>query len=363
MSNIRFQILPPIAHPDEPVFVSGSLPSLGNWELGKSLRLEWRPPYHVGEVEADTGAGFEYKIHRGTWEQEAVDARGEVPGNYAHSVWLNATVHHTVADWKDRYRGRLTHERIHSRVLAGWRDVLIWLPHNYSTEPTRRFPLIILHDGANIFDPLTSPISGVDWAADEWINHLSEQGVMPEAIVVGVCHPEGFSEENESLRDYDLSPQLGGAAYAQFVTTDLVAHMDTHYRTLAQPASRILGGASLGGLLSFYIALHHPGIFGKFLCLSTAFEDISQSLPTQSGELLALAAAPALPADVRTYFAHGTRGLDECYEPYHAELAALLREKGWKAGQQFEIACVRGAGHDELAWRQQFGDALRWLAR
>ncbi|MFY9308142.1 MAG: carbohydrate-binding module family 20 domain-containing protein, partial [Bacteroidia bacterium] len=222
MSNIRFQILPPIARPDEPVFISGSLPSLGNWELGKSLRLEWKPPYHVGEVEADTGASFEYKIHRGSWEQEAVDAYGEVPGNFSHSVWLNATARHTVADWKDRYRGRLTHERIHSRVLAGWRDVLIWLPHSYSENLTQRFPLIILNDGANIFDPLTSPISGVDWSADEWINQLSTEGVLPEAIIVGVCHPEGFSEENATLRDYDLSPQLGGAAYAQFVTTDLV---------------------------------------------------------------------------------------------------------------------------------------------
>ncbi len=363
MSNIRFQILPPIGHPDEPVFVSGSLPALGNWEPEKSLRLEWKPPYHVGTVTGETGSSFEYKIHRGSWEQESVDARGEVPGNYSHSVWLEATLHHTVADWKDRYLGRLTHERIHSRVLAGSREVLIWLPHSYSTDLTRRFPLVILHDGANVFDPLTSPISGVDWAADEWVNRLSAEGVMPEAIVVGVCHPEGFSEDNESLRDYDLSPQLGGAAYAQFVTTDLIAHMDTHYRTLAQPSARILGGASLGGLLSFYIALHHPGIFGKFICLSTAFEDISQSLPAQSGELLALAAVPALPAGVRMYFAHGTHGLDECYEPYHAELATLLREKGWKAGQQFELACVRGAAHDELAWRQQLGDALRFLAR
>ena len=347
MSNIRFQILPPIARPDEPVFISGSVPALGDWETGSSLRLEWKPPYHIGEIEADTGAGFEYKIHRGTWEQEAVDARGEVPGNFSHSVWLNATVHHTVADWKDRYRGRLTHEKIHSRVLAGSRDVLIWLPHSYSTDLARRFPLIVLHDGANVFDPLTSPLSGVDWAADEWVNRLSAEGVMPEAIVVGVCHPEGFSEENESLRDYDLTPQLGGGAYAQFVATDLIAHMDTHYRTQATPSSRTLGGAALGGLLTFYIAVQHPGVFGNFICLSTPLEGIVE----------------ALPADARMYFGYGTKGLDEAYESAHTELARLLEEKGWKSGEQFQIARTPGAGHDELAWRQQLGEALRWLAR
>lgn len=363
MSNIRFQIIPPISHPDEPVFVSGGLPALGDWEVERSLRLEWKPPYHVGEIHAETGTSFEYKIHRGSWEEEAVDARGDVPGNFSHSVWLDATVHHTVADWKDRYRGRLTHERIHSRVLAGSREVLIWLPHSYGTDLGRRFPLLVLHDGANIFDPLSSPISGVDWAADEWVNHLSAEGVMPEAIVVGICHPEGFSEENETLRDHDLSPQLGGAAYAQFVVTDLVAHMDTHYRTLSQPSARILGGASLGGLLSFYIALNHPDVFGKYLCLSTAFEDVTQSLPSQSAQLRALESASALPENIRMYFAYGTHGLDECYEPYHADLAGLLRVKGWKAGKQFQIDCVHGASHDELAWRFQLGEALRFLVR
>ncbi len=362
MSNIRFQILPPIAHPEEPVFIAGSLPALGDWQPERSLRLEWKPPYHTGQIEAETGTHFEYKIHRGSWEQEEVDARGEVPHNDAHSVWLDATLRHTVADWKDHFQGRLTHDRIHSRVLAGWRDLLIWLPQSYGTDMTRRFPVIFLHDGANVFDPRTSPLSGVDWAADEWVCRLSAEGVMPEAIVVGICHPEGFSEENESLRDYDLSPELGGAAYAQFVSTELVAYLDTHYRTLAQSAARILAGASLGGLMSFYVALHHPGVFGKFVCLSTAFEDVSQKVPSQSGLLRDLEAIPALPSEVRIYFGYGGHGLDECYEPYHVELAALLREKGWQAGRQFQIVRHPQAGHDELAWRSQFGEAIRFLA-
>ncbi len=362
MSNICFQVLPPIARPDEPVYITGGLPVLGEWLPEKSFRLDWKPPYHVGEIEAETGVQFEYKIHRGSWETEAVDARGDVPGNLSHSVWLQATLHHTVADWKDRFRGRLTRDRIHSRVLAGWRDLLIWLPPEYGSQPTRRFPVIVLHDGANVFDPLTSPLSGVDWAADEWVHHLAEEGAMPPAIVVGICHPEGFSEENASLRDYDLSPELGGAAYAQFATTELISHLDAHYRTLPEPSARILGGASLGGLSSFYVALHHPGVFGKFVCLSTSFEDVSQSLPGHSAELKTLAVEPGLLPEVKMFFGYGTHGLDECYEPYHAELGSLLREKGWRDGAQFCITRTEG-GHDELTWRRLFGEALRFVAK
>lgn len=362
MSKIRFRIVPPIDRPSDKACIIGSVPALGDWNPAKALPLRWNDPYLEGEFEAETGTHFEYKIIRGSWEAEAVDAFGHVPGNSFHEVWLDATMHHSVADWKDRYHGRLTRERIHSRGLAGWRDLLVWLPQSYGAEASRRFPVIILHDGDNVFNPLTSAISGVDLAADEWVSLLSAHGVLPESIVVGVCHPEGFSEENDSLRDFDLSPELGGAAYAHFVATDLVAHMDAHYRTLARPDARVLGGTSLGALNSFYTALRHPGVFGNFLCLSTAFEDISQSLPSDSAQLHALAAEPALPEGVRMYFDYGTRGLDECYEPYHAELGSLLRAKGWKDGSQFEIRKVAGGSHDELSWRARLGDALRFVA-
>jgi enterochelin esterase-like enzyme len=361
MSQIRFQILPPIDRPDEAVFVTGGIPPLGDWRPEKSLRLKWKPPYHIGEIEA--GMRFEYKILRDSWQAEAVDAYGDVPANYSCEAWLDSIQHHTVADWKDRYRGRLTREQIHSRVLAGNRELLVWLPQSYGSESQRRFPVIVLHDGANVFDPLTSPISGVDWAADEWVNLLSRHGVMPEAIVAAVCHPEGFSEENASLRDYDLSPQLGGAAYAQFLTTELLTHIDARYRTLAEPTARVLCGASLGGLISFYVAIHHADIFGNFACLSTAFGDVSRSRPQDAEELKALAAAPALPAGVRVYFDYGTQARDAEYDSYHRELGRLLREKGWRDDNEFRIVRVEGGSHDELSWRQRFGDALRFLAR
>lgn len=261
---------------------------------------------------------------------------------------------------KDRHRGRLTRERLHSTVLAGSRDLLVWLPPAYDAEPNRRFPVIILHDGDHVFSPL--PGSGVGLGADEWVNLLSSEGVLPESLVVGVCHPEGFSEENASLRDFDLSPELGGVAYARFVSTELVAYLDSHYRTLAKPEARVLGGVSLGALNTFHTALAHPGVFGHFLCLSTSFEDVSQSLPADSGQLKALEAETALPDGVRMYFDYGTEGLDECYAPYHADLGSLLRGKGWRENREFVIRRVQGGTHDQASWRSRLGDALRFAA-
>ena len=363
MSRITFRIVPPVGNPSETACVVGAHPALGDWQPERALPLVWRDPFLEGEIEAETGSRLEYKIIRGCWEAEAVDAYGHVPGNHVQDVWLDATLHHTVADWKDRFRGRLTHDRLHSSLLAGWRDLLVWLPQDYGAEAQRRFPVIYLHDGNNVFDPSTSALSGVDLAADEWVCRLSADGTLPSSIVVGVCHPEGFSEENHSLRDFDLSPELGGAAYAQFVATELVAHMDAHYRTLARPEARILGGAALGGLNTLFTALQHPGVFTKFVCLSTSFEDVSLSLPANSGQLQALAGVPALPSGVRMAFDFGAHGLDECYEPYHAELGSLLRQNGWRDGQEFVISRHPEGSHDEIFWRKWLGDALRFVSR
>ncbi|MEX1119651.1 MAG: alpha/beta hydrolase-fold protein [Terrimicrobiaceae bacterium] len=359
MSQIRFEVLPPIRDPQEPVFICGSLPALGSWDPAKALPLQWAKPHHAGEITVETGTSFEYKILRGSWQNEAVDAWGHVLPNFRHDTWLNSTRHHTVADWKDRYAGRLTRDGLHSNLLAGPRELLVWLPPSYASEPERHFPLILLHDGANVFDPATS-FTGVDWAADEWVTALHAEGVMPEALVVAIVHPEGYNEDGQSFRDVDLSPELGGSGYARFLVTELLPYLDGRYRTLTDPAARILAGASLGALLTFYVSLHHPGVFGKFACLSTSFEDVSQSLPQHSGQLQALEWMTALPAGVRMYFDYGDTGLDECYEVYHTHLASLLRSKGWT--DQFTTKQIAGGTHNELSWRNRFGTALRFLA-
>ena len=362
MSKIRFRIIPPVDRPEAKVFITGSHRDLGSWDSAKAMPLEFDGVFHNGSIEADTGSHVEYKITRGSWESEAVEAFGHVPANSRHEIWLDATLQHTVADWKDRYCGRLTRERLHSRILAGERELLIWLPPGYGAQTETRFPVIFLHDGSNVFDPLGSVVSGVDWAADEWAALLARRSVIPETIVVGICHPEGYSDDNLTMRDFELSPEFGGAAYAQFLVSELVPHMDQHYRTIAKRSARTLGGAGLGALNAFRTALAHPGVFRNFLCLSTSFEDMSQSLPRDSASLQALEAEPALDKEIRMYFDHGDQGLDECYGGYHDLLGEHLRAKGWKDGKEFTIREIPGGSHSEISWRARFGDALKFLA-
>jgi enterochelin esterase-like enzyme len=138
--------------------------------------------------------------------------------------------------------------------------------------------------------------------------------------------------------------------------------MDQHYRTIASPASRILGGVGLGALNAYHTLLRHPGVFGGIACLSTSFEDVSQSLPANSAALRLLEGMPAMDKNLRMHFDYGDHELDECYEGYHSILGESLRAKGLVEGRQFRIQRVSGSGHNPLAWRTRLGDALSFAA-
>lgn len=362
MSRIRFRIIPPVDRSSDAIFLSGSCEALGCWNPAKALGLKYEPPYHLGEIEIPTGSHFEYKITRGSWEREAVDAHGNIPSNLFHEVWLDATLQHTIADWKDRFKGRLIRDVLASHTLAQDRELMIWLPEGYSRETAHRFPIIILHDGDSIFDPTLSAPSGIDLAADEWASLLARRGIIPESIVVGVRHPEGFSPEDITMRDHELSPELGGEVYARFITQELVPHMDQHYRTIATPAARLLGGTGLGALHAFHTAMTYPRVFGGIACLSTSFEDVSQCVPATCSALRRLEELPKLGKKLRVYFDYGDREIDECYEGYHTMLASILTAKGWSEGSEFRIRRIPGAGHNPLSWRTRLGDALSFAA-
>jgi S-formylglutathione hydrolase FrmB len=75
----------------------------------------------------------------------------------------------------------------------------------------------------------------------------------------------------------DASTRLGGAFYTNsvatgnwedFVTGDLVAFVDSRYRTLRRSSSRGIAGHSMGGYGAIKLAMKHPDIYGAVYGLS-----------------------------------------------------------------------------------------------
>ena len=43
------------------------------------------------------------------------------------------------------------HKNFHSKFLPKDRDVIVWLPPGYDANPTKRYPVLYMHDGNTVF--------------------------------------------------------------------------------------------------------------------------------------------------------------------------------------------------------------------
>ena len=66
------------------------------------------------------------------------------------------------------------HPQFESRILRNTRDVQVYLPPGYRRSRQRRYPVLYLHDGQNVFDAATS-FAGVEWGADESAERLDRR--------------------------------------------------------------------------------------------------------------------------------------------------------------------------------------------
>src|SRR5713226_8495012 len=89
---------------------------------------------------------------------------------------------------KDTFTGNIKrHRAFPSRILGNRRDVLVYLPRGYRRLSRRRYPVLYLHDGQNVFDAATS-FSGVEWGVDETAERLIKESLIEPLIVVAVAN-------------------------------------------------------------------------------------------------------------------------------------------------------------------------------
>jgi S-formylglutathione hydrolase len=164
--------------------------------------------------------------------------------------------------------GRFERVVVHGPSLVGNlegdspdREVSIYLPPSYGKSAHRRYPVLYLLHGFTDSDDRWFGLKGphfvnVQRAADAAYAH----GVHEMIIVM----PNAFTRYQGSM--YSNSIVTGD--WEAFVTRDLVRYVDSHYRTLAAPASRGLAGHSMGGYGTLRLAMKFPGIYSSVYALS-----------------------------------------------------------------------------------------------
>jgi predicted alpha/beta superfamily hydrolase len=153
-----------------------------------------------------------------------------------------------------------------SPQLENQRDILVYLPPSYESE-SRRYPVLYLHDGQNLFDAATS-FAG-EWQVDETMEALSEEGL--EAVVVGIPNAGAARlDEYSPFHEENYGGGLGDQ-YLAFITQAVKPLIDTDYRTLPGREHTGIMGSSMGGLISLYAFFRHPEVFGFAGALSPSF--------------------------------------------------------------------------------------------
>jgi predicted alpha/beta superfamily hydrolase len=206
--------------------------------------------------------------------------------------------------------------------------------------------VLYLQDGQNVFDGATAFLAGKEWEVDETVERLAGEGRIEPLIVVAVDNGgERRLVEYTPTRD-PHAPAGGGAdLYGRMLVEELKPWVDRTYRTRPERGHTVIGGSSLGGLVSLYLGLKHPEVFGGIAALSTSawWDDrfIARFVDALPGK-----------PDTRIWSDVGTREDSSAVSDARALRDALVR-KGWREGEDLRHLEAEGAPHDETAWAKR----------
>jgi enterochelin esterase-like enzyme len=157
----------------------------------------------------------------------------------------------------------LEHIKIHGPSLesnlegnAADRDVLVVLPPSYASQKSRRYPVVYALHGYSI-------------GAEQWSKEIHVPQTIEGAFAQGandmiVVLPDSKTVHNGSM--YSSSATTGD--FENYVARDVVAYIDSHYRTIPKRTSRGLVGHSMGGYGASRIGMKHSDVFGSLYIMS-----------------------------------------------------------------------------------------------
>lgn len=334
------------------VYVAGSF---NNWNPGDTtywLTLK-NGSYWIS---LPLGSGtVEFKFTRGSWATVEGNANGQFRPNRTYTYGNGDTVKLSILSWEDLGGGgastankqvQLWQSSMFIPQLNRNRKIWVYLPQNYS-DTSKRFPVLYMHDGQNVFDANTS-FAG-EWKVDEALVQLENEGYS-SAIVVAI-------ENGGTKRIDEYSPfvnaQYGGGEgddYLDFIVQTLKPKVDSTFRTLTDANHTGIMGSSMGGIISHYAHFRHPDVFGRAGVFSPAFW-FSNSFYTYT-------ASKGKIGTPRIYQIAGE--LEAQIAKSTVDMDRLLKQEGFTAAE-LQTFIVAGGEHSEWFWAKEFRSAFLWL--
>ncbi|MGB8328401.1 MAG: alpha/beta hydrolase-fold protein [Steroidobacteraceae bacterium] len=259
--------------------------------------------------------------------------------------------------------GDLRLHALDSSIFGNTRTIRVLLPPGYDAPENRarRYPVLYLLDGQNLFDACLSDVSHREWGVDETVYRLIAARAIPPLIVVGVDHagtkrPYEYLPYKDFIGDAEM-PEPAGQRFPDFLTHEILPFVDARYRTLRGHPNTGIGGSSYGGVAALYAVLAKPSVFGYALVESPTLWIGMGQLVRDTNPLIAL--------PKRVFIGFGGR---EAGEPkINDRMVGLIRivESNFKAAgyddTNFRVVVDPDAVHNEDAWARRLPGALTFL--
>ncbi len=338
---------------NDTIYITGDNSQWGDWNPQATPMKKINDSLWSIQNTFPTPSFLEFKITRGSWSNQAIYQQGIIPNNTRCILKNDTTITLYPIGWSNTINSSIGkiigtvkyHKAIKGKGLNYSRDVIVWLPPSYY-KSKNNYPVLYMHDGQNIIDPSTSFL-GYDWRIDDVVDSLIKMNQIQEIIIIGIY--------NTPDRTLEYSDTELGKNYANFVVNKLKPFIDSTYRTKPDKKNTAIMGSSMGGLISFLFAWWYPNTFSSAGCLSSAFlvddNKILKEVKNYNGKK----------KNVRFYLDDGGVGLDEKLKPGYDEMITLLKNQGYKKGNDLEYFYDETAEHNEQAWAKRIWRPLKFM--
>jgi len=235
------------------------------------------------------------------------------------------------------------------------RLVRIYLPRGYDSHSWKRYPVIYMQDGTNVFSPGGSFGS---WDADLTATKEISQGRMRETIIAAIDNaPNRRVEYNPTGSTYPGEPPGHADKYLRYLADNVRPTLDVNFRTLNDRRNTFVGGSSMGGIFSVY-AGYETNLFGGIIAMSPSFTragNYTTSLWSRTRAAIRIYMDTG-DSEGQVGITPGGNYWDSPWEGYN-----IFLSHGFAPNEDLLMRIGYTHVHNEAAWRERLPTAFRFI--
>lgn len=262
----------------EDIYVSGNFNGWQPHDLSYKLK-PFGPSRRAIVLKNLAPGNYEFKFTRGSWDKVETAADGGDIDNRTVEISGDTSVNISIAGWKDDFPLKPKPNTASAQVqlldsaffipqLNRYRRIWVYLPRDYQQLRGKKFPVLYMLDGQNLFNVQTAAFD--EWGVDECLDTLEGQ-TGKDCIVIGIDN--GGDKRITEYNPYD-NPKYGkgeGKEFVDFIVQTLKPFIEKKFRVNGDEHHTFIAGSSEAALISLYAVMTYPKVFGGAGVFSPAF--------------------------------------------------------------------------------------------